>query len=216
MSDIVKPRRYHAPKRAESAQQTRLAILTAATGLFVEQGYAATTMASIAEAAGVAVDTLYAVVGGKAKLFRLVVEGAISGEARAVAPEERDYVQEMQVEPDAARKLAIYAAAIRRIQGRLTPIFRVVQQAAPSHPELAALWNEISDRRAANMLLLVEELVATGRVRPDLTVKDAADIIWATNSPEMYGMLVLDRGWSPDRFEQWLADSWKRLLLDSS
>lgn len=212
MSESVK-RHYHAPRRRDAAERTRHAILDAAARLFVGYGYNATTMAAIAEEAGVALDTVYAAVGPKPLLFRLLIERAISGEDEPVLVEERDYVQAMRAEPDAGRKLAIYAAALRRIHGRLAPLFRVLQVAASADGELAALWMAIGERRARNMRLLAGDLIATGKVRAEVSLDEMADVIWATNGTEFYLLLVEARGWEPERYERWLADAWKRLLL---
>jgi len=157
---------------------------------------------------------VYAAVGKKATLFRLLVEVAISGSDRAVPAEERDYVRAIREEADAAEKLRLYAGALRSIQARLAPLFRVLQGAAPLDPELDALWQGISQRRAENMRLLAKDLAATGRLRPDLSVGRTADIIWSMNSPEFYLLLVEQRGWSPKEFERWLGDAWIRLLLE--
>jgi AcrR family transcriptional regulator len=213
MTKRVKPRSYHAPRRQEQARRTRRAILDAAGGLFVERGYAATTMSAVAEAAGVALDTVYAAVGPKPVLFRLLVETAISGSEEPVPALERDYVRAIRAEPDPARKLALYAQAVGRIQQRLAPLVQVLQQAAAGDAELRALWQAIADRRAANMRLFAAELAATGGLRPGLSVEEAADVLWSTNSPELYLLLVGQRGWDPDRYQQWLADAWQRLLL---
>lgn len=158
-------------------------------------------------------DTVYATVGKKPALFRLLVETAISGIDNAVPAEERDYVRAIRAEPDAARKLKIYAAALTGIQARLAPLFRVLQGAAALDPELNALWQEISQRRAKNMRLFAQDLAATGHLRRKLSVDKAADIIWSMNSPEFYLLLVQERSWSPEDFEQWLSDAWIRLLL---
>jgi len=213
VSQPVKPRHYHALRRRAAAEATRRAILDAATRLFAERGYPATTMGAIAEAAGVALDTVYAAVGPKPILFRLLVETAISGADQPVPALEREYVLAMRAERDPSRKLELYASAIRRIQGRLAPLFRVLQQAAPLHPELAALWDEIAQRRARNMRMLANELAETGQLRPGVAIDEAADVIWATNSPQFYLLLVYERGWAPERYEHWLADAWKQLLL---
>ena len=96
---------------------------------------------------------------------------------------------------------------------RLAPVVRVCVEAGPSEPEVAELWRAISYRRAANMRRLVGELAETGRLRPGLSVEEAADMLWATNSPELYELLVGQRGWSLERYETFLADTWQRLLL---
>jgi len=213
MKRAISKRAYDSSSRRQAAQATRQSILDAARRLFLEKGYAATTMPEIARAAGIAMDTVYAAVGKKPSLFRLLVEMAISGADRAVPAEQRDYVRAIRDEADAARKLQLYAGALRRIQSRLAPLFRVLQGAAPLDPELDALWQGISQRRARNMRLLAKDLAATGRLRSDLSVARAADIIWSMNSPEFYWLLVRQRGWSPTEFERWLGDAWIRLLL---
>jgi AcrR family transcriptional regulator len=204
-------RRYDATGRRQAAARTRAAILEAARELFAERGYAATPMTAIADRARVALDTVYASVGRKPELARLLIETAISGTGAAVPAEERDYVLAIQAAADAETKITIYAAAIGRIAARLAPLVAMVQQAAPAEPQLAALWREIAERRAANMRRFVAELATVATLRVDLD--EAADIVWATNAPELYQLLVGQRGWSPDRYEHFLADAWHRLLL---
>jgi AcrR family transcriptional regulator len=204
-------RRYDTSKRRQAAARTRQLILDAALELFTGQGYAATPMTAIAERAGVALDTVYASVGRKPELARLLIETAISGGSQAIPAEERDYVQAIRAAADAETKIAIYAAAMRGIAGRLAPVLSIIQQAAPAEPELAALWRQIADRRAANMRLFAADLAEVASLRVD--PGDAADIIWATNAPELYQLLVTQRGWSPERYEQFLAETWRRLLL---
>jgi AcrR family transcriptional regulator len=214
MTQRAKKRAYDSSSRREAARLTQQSILDAARSVFLDKGYAAATMPAIAQAAGVALDTVYATAGKKPALFRLLIETAISGKDRVAVPaEERDYVQAIRAETDAAGKLRIYAAALRSIQQRLAPLFCVLQSAGPLDPELAALWQSISERRAKNMRLFAAVLAATGRLRPHLSVAKAADIIWGMNSPEFYLLLVEERGWSPQEFEEWLVDAWIRLLL---
>ncbi|PWT84987.1 MAG: TetR/AcrR family transcriptional regulator [Acidobacteria bacterium] len=214
MTRMAKRRVYDSSSRKQAARLTQEVILETAWKVFLEKGYAAATMPAIAQAAGVALDTVYATVGKKPALFRLLIERAISGKEGAVPAEERDYVQAIRTEPDAAGKLRIYARALRSIQQRLAPLFRVLQGAAPLDAQLSALWKNISERRAKNMRLLAADLAATGRLRPHLSVARAADIIWTMNSPEFYLLLVEERGWLPKEFEDWLVDAWIRLLLE--
>src|SRR5580658_1308049 len=196
-------RQYDASKRRHAAAGTRQAILDAGLELFTSRGYAATPMTAIARRAGVALDTVYASVGRKPELARLLIETAISGTSQAIPAEERDYVQAIRAAADAETKIAVYASAMRGIAGRLAPVLSIIQQAAPAEPELAALWRRIADRRAANMRRFAADLasVAALRVDPD----EAADIIWATNAPELYQLLVNQRGWSPERYEDFLV-----------
>lgn len=212
MSQPVKARRYDARGRRNASVERRRLILAAARELFIAHGYAGTTMARVAARAGVALDTVYDLVGKKPALFRLLVETSISGADEALRAEDRDYVREIRAEPSPTGKLEIYAAAIRRIHARLAPLVAVLQAVAPAEPELAALWQEISERRARNMRRFAQDLAATGALR--VPVREAADVIWATNSPELYLLLVHQRRWSPARYERWLAAAWRRLLLD--
>jgi AcrR family transcriptional regulator len=204
-------RRYDATRRRQAADRTRAAILDAARTLFTERGYAATPMTAIADRAGVAVDTVYASAGRKPELARLLIETAISGTDQAIPAGQRDYVHAIQAAPDADTKIAIYAAAVAAIAPRLAPVLAIIQQAARDEPELAALWSQIAERRAANMRLFVADLAAAAPLRLDLD--EAADIVWATNATELYQLLVSQLGWSPQRYEHFLADTWHRLLL---
>ncbi len=204
-------RRYDATKRREAAARTRRAILDAALELFSTRGYTATSMSAIAARADVALDTVYASVGRKPQLARLLIETAISGTTQAVSAEDRDYVQAILAAPDAETKIEIYASAMRMIAGRLAPVLAMLQQAAAAAPELTVLWREISERRAANMRRFVADLAAVAALRTDLD--EAADIVWATNAPELYQLLTGQRGWTPERYERFLADTWRRVLL---
>jgi len=204
-------RRYDATRRRQAAARTRAAILDAARQLFAERGYAATPMTAIADRAGVALDTIYASVGRKPELARLLIETAISGTDQAIPAEQRDYVRAIQVAPDADTKIAIYAAAVAAIAPRLALVLAIIQQAARDEPELARLWDQIAERRAANMRRFVADLAAVHPLRLDLD--QAADVVWATNATELYQLLVGQRGWSPQRYERFLTDTWQRLLL---
>ncbi len=213
MSDPVKPRPYRSSVREEQARRTRQAILTAARQLFAEHGYAATTIAQIAAAARVAVDTVYASVGTKPVLMRLLMETAISGTDQAVPAEQRDYVQRVRAAATAQDKIRIYAAAVTEVNTRMAPLHLVLRGAATTAPELAGIRDEISARRAANMRLFAQDLAATGQLRPGLDPDEVADIVWSMNSAEYFSLLVRERGWEPDRLAAWLADAWCRLFL---
>jgi AcrR family transcriptional regulator len=170
-------------------------------------------MADVARAAGVALDTIYASIGPKQQLFRLLLETALSGTYDAVPANKRRYVQAIRAEPSPRQKLVLYARALCEIHERLAPLVAVLREAAPADKQLKALWKGIAERRAGNMRVFASELAETGYLRAELGVAEAADVLWATNAPEFYLLLVQERGWKPARFASWLASSWARLLL---
>jgi AcrR family transcriptional regulator len=206
-------RAYDNAARAAQSEATRQRIVAVAREHFSQVGYRAATVAAIARSAGVHVDTVYQLVGRKPQLLRELIEQAIPGTAAAVPAEARDYVVAIRAEPRARAKLALYAGAMRRINERMAPLFLALRDASATEPEAREVWQEVSARRAANMRLLAEELQATGELRSELTVEETADVIWSTNSAEFYSLLVTERGWTPERYERWLADAWARLLL---
>ena len=206
-------RRYNSTQRAAQAAATRRAVLDAAREVFVRRGYIGATVAEIAATAGVAVDTLYATVGSKPVLLRELAETAISGADTAVPAEDRDYVKATRAATSAEEKLEIYAAAVVAIQQRLAPVFAALRDAAATDTACAQLWNDISERRARNMRQFAVELRNTGQLRDDLSNQEVADVIWSMNAAEYWLLLVGQRGWTAERFGDWLVDAWKRLLL---
>ena len=212
MHPLVKTRRYDSSGRRSGSARRRALILDAARHLFVERGYQGTTLSAIAERAGVAVDTVYELVGRKPELLALLIETAVSGEDRAVPAEERPYVQDIHRAATAEEKLDTYARALPAIHARLAPLLAVLEAAARTEPALAELRQAFASRRHRNIGHLAAELARAGRLR--VAQDEAADTIWATGSPDLYALLVDQRGWSQARYERWLADAWRRLLLD--
>ena len=207
-------RRYNSLRRKEQASATRDAVLAAARELFVRDGYRSTTVNAIARRAGVAVDTVYAAIGRKPDLLREVVESAISGTGQAVPAEQRDYVLQLREAKTAREKISIYAHALALIQPRLAPVYVALRDAAGTDRDCAALWEQISTRRATNMRKFIEDLASTGELRTDRPSAELADAVWSMNGPEYWVLLVDQRGWAPEQFAGWLTDAWCRLLLD--
>jgi AcrR family transcriptional regulator len=207
-------RRYDASGRRAAARETRARIVDTGHRLFLERGYAATRMAEVAQEAGVSLETVYTSVGTKSALIRHLVEIALSGTDEPVPALERASTQEIRDQPDPRQKLVMFAGVVRRLNERVAPLWALIREAAAGDPELKALADELDQRRAGHMRVFVaESLEATGALRPGLSLETAADIVWATNAPEFFLLLVRDRGWDADFFERWLADTWTRLLL---
>jgi len=219
MSETVKPRRpYDSRRRQAQAAQTRQDILAAAHQVFLERGYAAATLASIAQAAGVVVETIYRGFGGKAALFRAVVEAAVAGgAARAeIPPDERPAIQAVIAETDPRRQLELYAATQPGIHARMGPLFRVLAGAAAADPELAEASRQMEEQRLAGMGRFAQLLGDRGALRPGLPVDEARDVLWTLNSHAVHDLLVVERGWAPDRYRDWLADTLARTLLPAT
>lgn len=214
MNGSVKKRSYAGEHRQAASAATRQRIIDAGRELVLAQGYRATTVAAIAARADVNVDTVYQLVGRKSVLLRELIEQAISGQDRAVLAEERAQIVAVRAEPDPAIRLAMYARSVRETHVRLAPLFVALRDAAATESDVAEMWREISDRRAANMRKLVSEIQDAGHLRDDLQIDDAGDTVWATNSPELFVMLTEERGWTPDHYERWLTATWQRLLLE--
>lgn len=213
MNDDVKPRTYTSTVRADRAAATRRAILDAARELFVSQGYQKTTVQQIAERAGVNVDTIYHALGRKPALMRELIETSLSGQETAVGPDEREYVQQIRAAASAGHMIDIYASALVDIHQRMAPISLALRDAALTDEDCRALRDEISARRARNMLDFAADLRSTGELRDDLDDRKVADIVWSMNSAEFWSLLVDGRGWSAGEIGTWLAESWRRMLL---
>jgi AcrR family transcriptional regulator len=209
-------RRYDASRRQAAAIQTRHAIAAAARDLFIARGYAGTTMAAIAEAAGISHETVYATFGPKPALFRHLVEIALSGADEPVPALEREIVRQVRAEPDPRRMIDLFAHSIRLLHERLAPLFVILSEGARTDPDLKAFADELNARRVGHMRALVADLAEKGGQRADLSPEMAADVIWMMTSSEFYLLYAQGRGWSPETFEGWLADAWKRLLLPLS
>ena len=213
MPKEVKRRSYDTTRRDAQSDATRQRIIGAARSLIIERGYRATSIAAIAEVADVNIDTVYALVGRKPLLLREVIEQAISGTDHPVSATERDYVKAIIAEPDPAEKLAIYARATRAIHARMAPLYLALRDAAATDRDAQREWNTISQRRAANMRDLARDLRRANGLRAGLSITEAADILWVTNSAELYVLLTIERVWTPRHYQRWLTDTWQRLLL---
>lgn len=216
MAEDVKPRRrYNATRRQAQAAQTRQDILDAANRLFVARGYAGTTLVAIAQAAGVVVETIYRAYGSKAELFKAVVQAAVAGGAsRAQVPvEQRPAIAAVIAEPDPHRQLELYAATQPGIHARAGPLLRVLIGAAATDPELAQLWTHIEKERLIGMGRFAQLLADRGVLRPGLSAEEARDLLWTLNSLAVHDLLVRQRGWSPERYRDWLAAALARELL---
>jgi AcrR family transcriptional regulator len=179
----------------------------AALRLFREQGYAATPMQAIADEAGVAVQTLYFTFGTKRALLSEILDIAIAGDEEPVATLDRPHVQALLDDPDPVAQLRGQARVTRTVYERLAPALEVVRGAATADPDLAALWERSIQQRATVMERFIAALAAKTALRDGMDQTTAVDIALALQSPELIMFLTGQRGWSPEKYEQWLANA---------
>lgn len=205
MRERVK-RRYDSPLRREQAATTRRRILEAAERLFERQGFTATTMAAIASEAGVSLKTVYLAFETKTGVLRALWHVLLRGDEEQVPVGERPWFRAVLEEPDPRRKLRLNVHNAKVVRGRVGRLLDVISDAAPTEPELASLWDRIQLEFYENQRAVVEDLHRRKALRRELDVARATDILWTLNHPDLYRLLVSDRGWTPDEHEEWLAD----------
>ncbi len=206
MVDAVKSARpYESPRRRRQAAATRRAILAAAQRLFERDGYATTSVPAIAEEAGVAVKTVYLAFQTKAKLLRALWEERLAGDEAGVPLEDRPSYRAVVDEPHPERQLRLLAARSRAVKTRSGALMEVIRNAASADPEIAALWDDIQSKLLAVQTALIEQLHERGALAT-ADRKSATDVLWALNHPSLWQLLVRDRGWTGEKYEQWLGE----------
>jgi len=208
----VKPRRYDASRRRDQARRTREAIIGAARHRFLHDGYTATTIASIATDAGASADTIYKSFGGKAGLLRAMCQDALAGAGPVPAEERSDAMQ--AAESDPAELLRGLGTLTTEVAPRIAPLLLLLSTAAEADRALTQLRADLETARLTRMTQVARILAGKTQLRAGRSVHEAADIMWAYSSPELYGLLVLNRGWPPERYGQFVGESLVNALLD--
>jgi AcrR family transcriptional regulator len=198
-------RRYESPRRRAQAAATRREILDAAKRLFERQGYAPTTMAAIATEAGVALKTVYVAFETKSGLLRALWHLLLRGDEEDQPVGERSWYREIVEEPDPERRIRLTAHNSRRVKERAGALMAVIRSAADSDADMQALWTRIQTDFYENQRGIVEPLHAAKALEPELDVTRAADILWTLNHPDVWQLLVVERGWTPEEWERWFA-----------
>jgi AcrR family transcriptional regulator len=200
-TEPVKARRtYDATRRREAARHSRRTVLDAAQRLFLELGFAATTMVDVADAAGVSTKNIYKVFGNKVGLAKAVFDVAIAGDDDAVPMVERASLMKVRAEPDPRRKMMLYGEHLAAVAPRHVPFQLVILDAAANDSEAAKVWNQLQAERLRGMAMFANSLAADGHLRDDVTATEARDILWTYNSAELYRLLVIERRWSAKRY----------------
>jgi AcrR family transcriptional regulator len=207
----VKPRRpYEGAARQARTRRTRAAVVEAARSLFAERGYAATTIEAISDRSDTPQATVYRLFSSKLGILKAVLDVSVGGDDEAVAMADRPQVRALLSDGNPKNQLAGFAALLGEIMARVGSVHRILADAARSDEDAASLLTEIARQRHEGQRRIARSLARSGALRPGLRERDAADIIHALASPEVYGLLVFDRGWTGERYEKWL----RAILID--
>jgi AcrR family transcriptional regulator len=196
----VEPRRDQARTRL-----ARAAVVEAARALFVERGYGATTIEAISERADVPPATVYRLFSSKPGILKALLDVSIAGDDEDVPVAARPSVRALLASDDPREQLAGFVQLAASINDRVAPIYGVLVGAAAADPGAASVLGELTRQRQQGQRSIAKALVAGRHQRAGLRERDVADLIHALLSPELYRLLVVDRGWKPERYERWLT-----------
>jgi len=208
---VKRRRRYDATARRARALQGRRAIVDAAERLFVRDGLQATTIAAIAAEAGVSAETIYKTFGGKTGLVRAIREHRLAGEEPVHAERRSNALQ--REERDPRRIIEGWGRLTIEVAPKVMPILQLVAAGAPGDPAMARLRDELDLARLNRMRRNAARLARAGHLRDGIRSRDAADVLWACSSPELYDLMVGRRGWTPARYADFIADVMIAALL---
>ena len=213
MAEPVK-RHYNSPLRERQRLETRRRIRDAAMDLFLERGYPGTTIEAIASAAGVAPDTVYATFSTKRAGLKELMDVAIAGDDSDVPVAAREGARAVGRETDQRRQIATFAASTTSRLERSRPLDDIMRSAAAVDAEVAGVRDDLQLRqRRAGTRALVSMLAKNGPLREGLGDEDAASVVWALASPEVYRMLRVDSGWTVEQYVRWLTATLTDALL---
>jgi AcrR family transcriptional regulator len=210
MTEAVK-RQYNSTWRQEQARETQLRIIGAAHDLFVGQGYGSTTIADIARAAGVAVETIYAAFRNKHTLLCQVWYVRVRGDEEDIRLWDRAEIRAVIAEPDLARRFEAQAVVLTAVFRRITPLLLMLQGAVASQPDAAAMLAEFDQMRLDRAGKYARAAAATGQLA--VSEEECRDVLWATLDGDLWHRLVAQRGWSDERFAAWLGRLWISTLV---
>lgn len=205
-------RDYDNRGRAAAAMTTQRRVIEAARRLLLDRGYADATIKDVAAAAGVSVETVYKGFGGKAALLKRVYDVALVGDQAPVPLGQRPEIIVIAGDQDPRGKVARYAGIARMLGDRLGPLLAVLLGARGSDPELDDFVRTIDAERLAGATGFVGHLADRGMLRPGLDRDRAGDIVWTLISPAVH-LMLRERGWSAEQYEQWLSGALADTLL---
>jgi len=212
-SPTVKRSAYRSRLRAAQAAATSQLVLDTATRLFIERGYAPTSIDLIAETAGISRSTVFNAGGGKPWLLKTAYDRAIVGDDAQVPLAERPQARKLFEMTDPAQFIKAYVAILVEALPRVSPLYNVVRSAAGIDTEVHQLWTDIHQQRLAGAQTIAAQLKKMHGLRKGLTADTARDIVWIYNDPGLHHALVTERGWSQNRYRSWLTETLHHQLL---
>lgn len=192
-------RPYHSKVRQRQAEETHRRILDAARELLASKGYANTTLEMIAELAEVSPKTVSAVFGSKRGILAELINPTAFGEHF------QQLLSHMLATSNPAERITLVAEMTRQAYETFIPAFELLRTARVVAPELSELSRQIEMRRRTNQAGVIAFLDKLGMLRRSLSHEEAIDILWSLTSYDLYHLLVIERGWLPERYESWLA-----------
>lgn len=212
--DVKTGRRYDASRRQRQALRSREAVLEAAGRLFLADGYGPTTIAAIAAAADVSVETIYKAFGGKPGLVRAIWTRGLAGSGPIPAWERSDEMQSLAT--DARQVILNWGRFTAEVAPAVAPVLLLIRTAAAADAEMAALLEEVDRARLVRMEENARRLHERGDLRHGIGLEQARDVLWTYSSPELYELLALRRSWSLDRYARFVAAAMIAALLPAS
>jgi AcrR family transcriptional regulator len=203
--DVKTHRPREGAARQARTRRTRAAVVESARTLFLERGYGGTTIEAISEHSDTPQATVYRLFSSKLGILKAVLDVSVVGDDEAVAMLDRPQVRELLSDHDPRGQVAAFAGLVGDVMARVGPVHRILADAARSDEDAASLLAEIARQRHDGQNRMARSLARSDALRPVLRERDAADVIHALASPEVYGLLVFDRGWPRERYERWLG-----------
>jgi len=198
-------RKYDATGRRERARARQRAVVLAAKELFERDGFRSTTITAVAKSAGVSAESVYKGFGTKAVLAKAVFDYVIAGDDEPVPIAQRSEAQAVQAEPDLRRKLTLYFEGMVRRQQRSAKVQLLIRDGRHVDPSLEEIWQKLLNERLFGMGMLGNHLLESGQLRDGIEADEVRDVLWTCTAIELYELLVLDRGWSLDRYAGWIT-----------
>ncbi|HEX7394511.1 MAG TPA: helix-turn-helix domain-containing protein [Anaerolineaceae bacterium] len=211
--DSPPKRKYDSSRRKDQARETRHQIAEAARSLFIKRGYSGTTIDAIAQEAGVAPETVYAIFSNKRKILSHLMDISIGGDEQPIRLLDRPEPRAVLHDTDQQHQIMMISQGISEIMGRVAHLFEIMRSAAKTEQDIEDLLNHLLNERLENMTTFVQNIANNGGLREGMEVSAAAELVWTITSPEVFLLLTRDRNFSQEQYAAWLQTTLVRLLL---